>query len=321
MTVANIPYAVWMAAGVLGCFALFALSVKKAGLPGRTAWISLVPAIILAFLCAKGVYLLFFFRQHWARYGLGALTALRADTFSFAGGAIGAALGVSLIARLLRLPPGRILDAFAPVGCLLVALFRLLESLLGTLGAGPQILPPHWAIGTPLSLVNRWGEVYWAIHTMEAGFAALCCLTCVSPPLKCEGRFRRSALILCAGQLFFEVLRANTISYHFVRIDQALCALVLLCAAWKTPERPRRARRVLGLILLTALNGYVQFVLDKPYLLTDWLPAALQEPTAAHIRPICLAVIALCAGLSALCAGLTDRSPCPAPAENTPERP
>ncbi len=291
------------AACVLAVGALWAAAGKKQIPPAKTALLCCCAALG-GFLLAKAGYLCFYAREQWMRWGIRALVLCRTGTFSFAGGMAGAVAGLALGARWTRVRLADTLDGFAPWGALLTAAFRLLEYLLGTVGAGTMLAEGHWAAGTILAVRNAWGEWFWAVCLWEAAYA----LAVMALSFR-RGRWYGTLAALCAGQVFFEVLRSNTISWHFIRLDQLWCAAILLAMALREaiacPEGGlvRRGGRVLLAAAMIGLNAWAQFVLDKPYLLTDLLPASAREAVLAHLRPVCLGMAALSAvglGLSVI---------------------
>lgn len=254
-------------------------------------------AALGGFACAKLGYLCFFAPGQWARWGVRALWLCRPGTFSFVGGMLGVCGGLAAGARWTRAAVRPVLDRFAPLGALLAAAFRLLERLLGTVGAGALLPDGHPAAGTWLALTNAWGEWFWAVCVLEAACALLVFFWSVTAGRRTQGRWLRALAALCAGQMFFEVLRSNTASWHFVRIDQLWSAAVLLTVVIRGAVRRREAGLVrrwgwtaLALAMI-GLNAWAQFVLDKPYLLTDHLGDAAAEAALSRLRPLCLAAV------------------------------
>ena len=102
-----------------------------------------------------------------------------------------------------------------------------------------------------------------------------------------EDRFVRTALLLCCGQFFWELLRSRAASWHFVRIDQLWCACVLLGFAAAAFLRGGRWQPLLWTVILIGLNAYLQFALDKPELMTALLPEAFGSWIGKNIKPVC----------------------------------
>ena len=265
---------------------LFAWAAARRGW-GRAALAGLGCALSLGYALAKLGWLCFYLGPQLARYGAAAFVLPRPDTFSFAAGGIGAALGVALGACACRAPVRDLLNLFAPFGAGMAACLRLGERWLGTLGAGAPLPEGHWATGTLLSVTNSWGEAHWAVCVFEAAFALLCVLLALTRWRRSESRFAQSALLLCCGQIFFELLRVNAPSWRFARIDQLWCAAVLLAWCGLRCVGRRRFGPLIATALLLGLNAYLQFVLDKPELLTRFLPAPLASAFAP--RPFCCA--------------------------------
>ena len=241
----------------------------------------------LGFIAAKAGYLCFYLQPQLARWGLTALILPRADTFSFVSGCAGVALGLIIGARLDGVPPRKLLNLFAPYGAGIAACFRLGERWLGTLGAGALLPPEHWAEGTILALANSWDEWHWAICVWEAAFALLCVALALTVWKRRQDRFARTALLLCCGQVFFELMRTNTASWHFIRIDQLWSACVLVGFAVAALVYTRDWKPLLATALLLSLNAYLQFALDKPEFMTAILPDNLGLWVGKNIKPIC----------------------------------
>ncbi len=269
----------------LGCLGgLFALSAASRGW-GRAALTGLTLALPLGYGLGKAGFLCFYLRPQLARWGIAALVLPRPDTFSFAAGCAGVSLALWLAARACGAKG--LLNLFAPYGAAMAAGLRSAETWLGTLGAGWLLPEGHWAAGTFLSVANAWGEWHWAVYVAEAAFALAGAALALTRWRRSEDRFARTAAMLCSGQILFELMRVNTIAWHFARIDQVWCACALLGLALAALFRTGRWQPLAVAILLLGLNAYLQFVLDKPELLTALLPEGWRAWTAQKIRPLC----------------------------------
>ena len=150
--------------------------------------------------------------------------------FCFTGGAVGVWLGVLLSARVTGYrPAGRLLDRFALPGALLVAGLRMAEMQLGSLGTGRFIETPSGSSFLILAVYNRYGEPHVAVFVWEAAVALVIGLL----SLRREGnrpgqRFETAVFRLCACQILLENLRSRALSWGFVRVEQLLCAVILM---------------------------------------------------------------------------------------------
>ena len=274
------------------CPCLLALGGLFAFSAGRRGWLKaaltgLGLALPLGYAAAKAGFLCFFLQAQLARWGFAALVLPRADAFSFVGGCAGAALALAVGAKASKVRPREILNLFAPFGAGMAACFRLGEYWLGTLGAGAILPENHWAAGTLLALRNNWGEWHWAVCGCEAAFALLCAALALTLWKNREDRFARTALLLCCGQFFWELLRSRAASWHFVRIDQLWCACVLLGFAAAALLHGGRWQPLLWTVILIGLNAYLQFALDKPELMTALLPETFGSWIGKNIKPVC----------------------------------
>ena len=279
-------YLLFVSPCILVLGGLFAFSALRRGWR-KAALAGLGLSLPLGFAAAKAGYLCFYLQPQLARWGIMALVMPRADTFSFVCGCAGAALGLVLGAKSAALCPRELLNLFAPYGAGMVMCFRLGERWLGTRGAGALLSPEHWAAGTVLSLENSWGEWHWAACVWEAAFALACAVLTLTVWKRREDRFARTALLLCCGRIFFELMRANTPTWHFVRIDQLWSACILIGFGVAAFVRGRQWGPVLVSALLLGLNAYLQFALDKPELMTAFLPEGLAAWIGNNIKPVC----------------------------------
>ena len=271
---------------LLGAGGLFIFSASRR-YQLKAALIGFALAMPLGFIAAKAGYLCFRLLPQLSRWGIQALVLPRADSFSFVCGCAGVTLALALGAKITNVQPGEMLIRFAPYGAVLTACFRAAEHWLGTLGAGALLPEGHWAAGTFLALRNSWDEWHWAVCVWEAAFALLCAILALTLWKRREDCFARTALVLCCGQMFFELMRANTAAWRFVRTDQLWCAVILLGFAVATLVRSRKWLPLCVTALLLIFNAYLQFALDKPEVLTADLPAVLHPWAEQNIKPIC----------------------------------
>ena len=139
-----------MTAGSAAIFALYGLRCAKAArLPElrKNAWpnalLSFVLAATFGTILSRVGYALLMSELDFEYDGieaLGLLLEFEIDCVSFFCGAIGVCLGVLLSNRLTRKGSAFVgMDAFAPFGALLAALFRLGELFFGSYGAGGEL--------------------------------------------------------------------------------------------------------------------------------------------------------------------------------------
>ncbi len=260
-------YALGMTLALLLAAGAWLLHARRQGIPARAAEAFLLLALPLGLLLARLAYVLIrlpFF------IGRGDLLALR---FWQGGATLWGALAGFFLAGLLaakanRLAAGKLLDAAAPAGLLLLALGRLCEGLAGQ-GFGEEA-PPQLSF-FPLAVQNQWGEWRWAVFLL-AGCAALAFVWLVARTrgLRLGGRALLALMLVCASQIFFESFREDEfLRWGFVRAGQLVPALILFgLLLWGLRHRPGlwpwpRHQAIAGFALLILVITACEFALDK----------------------------------------------------------
>lgn len=208
---------------------------------------------------------------------LGQLLVLKIDRTSFFGGAVGVCLGVLLANRLPRrdaVAAG--LDAFAPFGALLVALFRLGEGFFGSYGAGANLPEGSPFAFFPFALeitvdggYNYWG---WAIFALSATLALVWAAIAFFA-LRGRGRtgltFTLTLFFLALPQVLCESMRKRGMFWLFVHVEQLLCVIVLVTVLvyWivksgKGQSLLRRWSPLMVMAVLVALLVAAEFAID-----------------------------------------------------------
>lgn len=280
-----------MAAGSAAVFALYGLRCAKAvRLPElkRNAWpaalLSFVFAAVFGAVLARVGYALLMQELDFEYEGIEALSQLlefEIDTVSFVFGALGVVLGVLLANRLTRKGSVFIgMDAFAPFGALLAALFRLGELFFGSYGAGgnlPEGSPfAFFPFALKIEVAGGYSYWAWAVCVLSA-FSALVWAGIAFFRLRSFGRpglsFTLTLFFLALPQILCESMRHNvSMLWLFVHVEELLCALVLLGVMlfWilKSAKKLSFPRRwaPLGILLLGAgLLVGVEFAIDGKY--------------------------------------------------------
>lgn len=276
-----------MLLGTVLIFALYGLRCARAvRLPElrkgawTTALLSLVFSSAFGVVLARLSYALLMQELDFEYDGVEALwlmLELDVDHMSFVFGAVGAVLGVLLANRLTR--NGAVaagMDAFAPFGALLVALFRLGEGFHGSYGTG-TILPE----GSPLAFFpfaleisvdggySYWG---WAIFALSAAFALLWAAIAF---FRLRGRGRTGLTLsltlffLALPQVLCESMRRRGMLWLFVHVEQLLCVIVLvaLLLFWilRTKAKMPALRRWAPLLITALCIGLLvatEFAID-----------------------------------------------------------
>ena len=281
---------------------------------------SLILGVALGFVLSKVFYLLGTLGNPISIYGLQAFWRLEPPEFSFFGGALGYVLGVALAARLCGLPVREMLDRFALPGCVMVACFRFATLYLAEIGLGefarlglPEVEEGSALAFFPLSVEDGWGGWWLAVATPEALAALLCGLYAWLNRQRfteAPGQlFARTCVLLCACQVFLELLHSTSIISYFVHAEQLWCALYILiftlCAARALSRREKGFRPWLWPIaafVSIALNGVIQFLTDKPYGLLDLLPEGAANWLSENLAAVSILLILLCTAALAIIA-------------------
>ena len=234
-----------MAAGSVLVFALYGLRCAKADrLPvlRKNAWLcallSFVFAAVFGAVLARVGYALLMQELDFEYEGIGALAQLLEfdyDRVSFFCGAAGVCLGVLLANRLAR--KGAVIagmDAFAPFGALLAALFRMGEIFFGSYGVGRKLEDESLAFFPfAVKITGAGGKEYWmwAVFVLSAVFALVWAAVAFFR-LRSRNRtgysFTMALFFLALTQVLCESLRNSGMLWLFVHVEQLLCAVVLL---------------------------------------------------------------------------------------------
>ena len=186
---------------------------------------------VLGFIFAKLFYVLLMESGNIIAWGeWDALFSMEPAHFCFTGGAVGAWLGVLLAAKITGYKPaGKLLDRFALPGALLIAGLRMAEIELGSLGTGRYIDTPADSSFLILAVYNRYGEPHVAVFVWEAVAAAVIGLLSLRNESNRPGqRFETAVFRLCTCQILLENMRSRALGWGFVRVEQLLCAVILM---------------------------------------------------------------------------------------------
>lgn len=276
-----------MVPGTVLIFALYGLRCARAvRLPElrQSAWpaalLSLIFSSAFGVALARLSYALLMQELDFEYDGVEALWQLLdldIEHMSFFGGAVGVCLGVLLANRLTR--KGAVtagMDAFAPFGALLVALFRLGEGFFGSYGTG-TILPENSPLAFfPFALeitvdggYSYWG---WAIFTLSAAFALIWAGIAFFGLRSCGRRglsFTLTLFFLALPQVLCESMRRRGMLWLFVHVEQLLCVIVLatLLVFWILNTRGKQLflRRWVPLLVTAVCIGLLvatEFAID-----------------------------------------------------------
>lgn len=229
----NPAYLLWIGGSILLSFGFFLLLGRGCNNRGRLAAVALVPTVLLGMVCSKLLYMLLQLDYVLADGWDTLLLSASPEHFSFIGGILGVCLAILLAAKLVRVPPMKALNAFAPAGLLLAALARFGEGFLAQefmTGTGPYIEEGSplcfFPIAVNCSVDPEWQEWYLSVFLIEGVLllvAAVVSLLCFR-----KGRFIRSLFLLCLPQVICENLLNNIFWWIFcIRVEQLLYMVVM----------------------------------------------------------------------------------------------
>lgn len=183
------------------------------------------------------------------------------------GAVIGVMAALWLGAKITRQSAGRVLDAAAQVGLILIAFARMAE-YLSDFGWGAVVEQMMWQ-RVPFAVMDMFGQWHWAVFTLEAALACAAYIWTLRCECMREGqRFSVALLWWSAGQIFCESFRVETIRWGFVRVQQVQCAVfvLVLLLVWSRMHGMRRAAlaKQLGIFAFCiGVVAFVEFALDK----------------------------------------------------------
>ena len=125
--------------------------------------------------------------------------------------------------------------------------------------------------------------------------------------------FERCAFLLCAVRFFLEMTRMKCLVFFYVRVDQALSAAVLLlltvhaCVRRKRTEGRFPVLPLAAVILCAALNGLVQYLMDKPWVFRPVMPESVFRWVNDNLKPFGFSVLLLTAAVPAVLHGFLCR--------------
>lgn len=259
-------YALALAAAAALSLAALVLSCARAGLGARRGALAAALAVPLCLVGARGYYLLMN-NVLGGRILMGGLVSPYPYEHAMCGAVLGAMLAAVLAARLTGERSSRLLDALAPAGLLMIALARFAE-VFSDFGWGQVIDDPALCF-FPVAAQDMFGQWHGAVFVLEGLLALLVLVAALRRRGDVPGgRFAFALIAWSVAQIFCESLRAETLRWGFVRVQQVQCAVFALAAlavgSVKAGLRGRRlalpfAAYLLGVALVVGL----EYALDK----------------------------------------------------------
>lgn len=248
---------------LMGCAAA-AAGYKKHKTGMKAAALCIFGAVLFGTLGARLYYIVCY---HLPGAGMGGRTFVSDRPYEYAacGAVLGAMAGCALGARLSRFPAGKALDILTPGAALALALERLSEVFADS-AWGEEILDEQWQF-FPVALRDAYGDWYGAVNLLEAAAALAVLLAFLRPRLLRDGsRFALTLLWWSMGQILCESLRAETLRWGFVRVQQVQCAVFgAAVILWALKRVKGAARAVLPAIYLAGVGAVIalEFALDR----------------------------------------------------------
>lgn len=259
-------YALALAAAAALSLAALVLSCARAGLGARRGALAAALAVPLCLVGARGYYLLMN-NVLGGRILMGGLVSPYPYEHAMCGAVLGAMLAAVLAARMTGERSSRLLDALAPAGLLMIALARFAE-VFSDFGWGQVIDDPALCF-FPVAAQDMFGQWHGAVFVLEGLLALLVLVAALRRRGDVPGgRFAFALIAWSMAQIFCESLRAETLRWGFVRVQQVQCAVFALAAlavgSVKAGLRGRRlalpfAAYLLGVALVVGL----EYALDK----------------------------------------------------------
>ena len=257
-------YYLCTALSVLAGCVLAALGFKKRGFGAKAAALCVLGAALLGAAGARLYYIACYNLPGTGLRGVGLFSA-KPYEYAACGAVLGAAAGCALGARLSRLPAGKALDALAP-GALAALVLERVSEVFADSAWGEEILDEKWQF-FPFALRDAYGDWYGAVNLLEAAVALAALLAFFRLRRRRDGaRFALMLLWWSMGQILCESLRAETLRWGFVRVQQVQCAVFgMAIILWGLKRVRGKARAVLPAVFLAGAGAVIalEFALDR----------------------------------------------------------
>ena len=272
----TVSYWIVLGLGLLLSAWLFHLNLARAGEKRLLAWLTLYLGAGFALLLSKAVYVLLRAEEMFSQYGVGAMSRMNPEEFSFVGGCAGFVAACVLLSLILRVRIRRALDLMAAPLALGIAFARAAESFLGLLGQGSDLTDVAWTHFFPMTVETRYSDWYseWALAVnLHLAVLALICVmlavrwlhTCGDVRGVC---FERTVVMLGFPLFVLELMRSVSVTVLVrVHTEQILVMIAMSACIILAAVRCRKSWvgilvPSLLLVLVVALNILLQFGVD-----------------------------------------------------------
>lgn len=238
------PTLLVLLAGALLMTAAFALRLKRRNMPVKCAFAALPLSLLLGFALGKCVYVLCLITRLLPRYGFSAFLRMELTEFSFLGIMAGMLLGTVIACKICKVRILPVLDAYAPSFALFAAFVKGSEYFLDMHGVGAYLENESFFF-FPLAVKNEWDEYFLAVFMIYAILALVIALLAAVFSNKTQHvpgvLFEVTVYQLAVVLILCENLRAQTITWGFVKAEQLLgaliCLVVLIRSCWAYPRK------------------------------------------------------------------------------------
>ena len=255
--------------------AIAANQFRRNSVPLRSSVLTAAMTAVSGFVFAKLLYILLLAASSWRLHGASAFVRFQPSEMSIVGCCLGALLAVYASGRRQKTNTGRLMDVYSPVFAIGIFLLRAGEyfSLSGAemLGAGEYIGDYSFSV-FPLAVFNRWDEAYFAVCLLEAAAAlylAIRAFIMLRKDQNSRGQIV-SYVCFCAAlaQILCESLRSQCMRWGFVKIEQVLCAVVVMYIIVADCRNKALPFRILLRVILLSLSCILvmvllEFAMDK----------------------------------------------------------
>ncbi|MBQ2948086.1 MAG: prolipoprotein diacylglyceryl transferase [Clostridia bacterium] len=258
-------YGLFLVAACAVGLLMFGVCARHARISVWTVPVLAVLGVLLGVLCSR----LYLHTLKYAVNGFGfegfSVISSRPYEYAMCGTLLGVVLAGVLTARMTKQSVLKILDAIAPAGLAALAVSRFGEHF-SDFGWGQIYEDIKWQF-FPVGVQDIYGQWHFAVYMLEGIFALLVCVRVLRSSSRREGeRFWKALLWLSVSQILCESLRAETIRWGFVRVQQLQCVvfifLILIVFSGKA-QSDRKLAAWLLFVFGVGIVAFMEYALDK----------------------------------------------------------
>lgn len=275
------------------CWRVLGSGVRARGLRHRTRGLLFSLCLVLGVVFSRAFYVLV------SPFGrLGGVVSWMPYEYAMSGSVLGVIAGGLICAAVTRQNAGYVLDALTPAALIAAALARCAEAF-ADFGWGAAV-EGKWA-RFPFAVPDMFDQWRLSVFFLSAMLILISLVIAKAWRKRMPGELFSIGLCWFAmGQIFCETMRAESICWGFVRVQQIACAVMALglLVGWQIKNRLPLTHLRNGLIVFVLSIGVVifaEYAMDK---LTHVIPTAASDGLMAA------ALIAMGASVhKTICAG------------------